>query len=645
MASRISAPDTCADIELRELLDKGELQGFVMLAGAGSGKTTSLVKALDHVVNKQGTRLKARTQQVACITYTEIAANEIHADVGNSPLVMVSTIHSFLWSMAKAFQKDIAQWVRSRIEIKIGKIVEKQGEYSSRTQQTTIDKDSADLEKLRSQLRLLDGVKRYTYGTGSDYSKGVLGHEDVLIMVPELILNSELLARITASKHPYIFVDESQDTFLNVVEALKHVCAQAKGAVCIGFFGDPMQQIYQRGAGAIELAPGWMSIEKPQNFRSSDKVLSVINLVRSEADGLVQVSGRRPEKRVAGECFFFVLPADDQRSKRLEQARAWLERHSNAGSWTADSAANGEGAKILMIAHRMAAKRMGFEQLYAAFHDSSSQSLKDAFEGGTAWPLRPFEDVILPICSADAVDSPSVIPILRRNGGAFNSDVPGPDFRVRLAAARDAVQRIRENMKIGGPSSVRAVLRLAIEAELFALDARFSAYVDPDGEHADVVLSSKVLEVLDAFAACDVGEIPAYFQYVRQQSPYSTQHGTKGAEFRKVIVVLDDEEGNYNLYSYEKLLGIKSLSYTDKENLAAGADSVLQRTRRLLYVCVSRAVESLAVVLFASDTAAAETALKKSGIMAGDKAVTVADLEPLAQVSTAPIAPRTNKEV
>jgi DNA helicase-2/ATP-dependent DNA helicase PcrA len=200
------------------------------------------------------------------------------------------------------------------------------------------------------------------------------------------------------------------------------------------------------------------------------------------------------------------------------------------------------------------------------------------------------------------------------------------DVRTRLATARDAVERIRKTVEAGGSGSVGAALRLASEAEIFAPDARISAYLDPDGEQADMLLSTKTVNTLDAFAACDVGELAAYFQYIRQQSPYSTQHGTKGAEFRKVIVVLDDEEGNYNLYSYEKLFGLKPLSNTDRGNLATGTDSVLERTRRLLYVCVSRAVESLAVVLFVSDVAAAGAALEESGIMAGDKAVTVADL-------------------
>ncbi|GAA2446808.1 UvrD-helicase domain-containing protein [Streptomyces glaucus] len=629
MTSRVSAPDTPADIKLRSLLDGDPLQSFVMVAGAGSGKTTSLVKALDYVVMRHGSRLSARTQQIACITYTEVAAKEIHADVGNSPLVSVSTIHSFLWTLIKPFQKDIATWVHRHIEGAIQKIKEKQEEYTSRTREATVAKDASDLEKLRAQLRLSSEVERYSYGVGSDYAKGLLGHEDIITMVPDLILSSKLLRRIIASKYPYIFVDESQDTFPKVVEALKSVDSQAQGAICLGFFGDPMQNIFQRGVGSISEEPGWQRIDKPENFRSSQKVLGVINQVRSEGDGMVQRSGRPPEKQVAGELFFFVLPADEQRSQRLEHVRAWLTQHSSAGSWAADSANRGEGAKILMIVHRMVAKRMGFEHLYAAFHDSGSKSLKEAFDEGSAWPIRPFDDVILPICEAESVNSPTVIATLRRSGGLFNEETPDLDVRKRLTLARDAVAHVRRAVAEGGPGSVGKVLKLAMTANLIAPDPRLSAYIKPDGQHAEVVLTSETKNALDAFTACDIKELSAYFKYIRQQSPYSTQHGTKGAEFPKVVAVLDDEEGNYNLYSYEKLFGIKELSDNDKRNLSAGRDSVLERTRRLLYVCVSRAVESLAVVVFASDVAGAKLAIENSHITGGEKILTEADLASL----------------
>ncbi|MFD7003098.1 UvrD-helicase domain-containing protein [Streptomyces mirabilis] len=626
MGSRLAVQDTQADIQLRCLLDAEQLRCFIMVAGAGSGKTTSLVKALDHVTTKHGSRLKNKTQQIACITYTEVAAREIHGDVGNSPLVAVSTIHSFLWSLVQPFQKDIARWVRRRVEVSIERIREKQAGYPPRTQEKTKVKDAIDLQKLQTQLDSLEGVDRYRYGTGSDYTKGILGHEDVVTMGPELIIESKLLRRIVANKYPYIFVDESQDTFPNVVEALKSVADQAKGAVCLGFFGDPMQQIYQRGIGAIPFEPGWEEIEKPENFRSSNSVLAVINQVRSQADGLVQVSGRSTEENVVGECFFFVLPADAQRGERLEKVRAWLGDHSNAGSWLADSADDGEGAKVLMIVHRMVAKDMGFEELYAAFHDGSSKSLQSAFDEGSAWPLQPFEEVLIPLCSAESVDSQSVMAVLRERGAVFKLDGLDVGVRKNLSFARDATERLRATVKRGGPGSVGAALELAVTDRLIDPDPRISVYFDPDGEHSTVVLSSEVREVLDAFSACDVREIPAYLKYVRRQSPYSTQHGTKGAEFSKVVVVLDDEEGRYSLYSYEKLFGIKQLSGNDERNISAGKESVLERTRRLLYVCVSRARDSLAVVVFTSDVGAAVSAIEEAMSLPAEHIRTEADL-------------------
>ena len=93
-----------------------------------------------------------------------------------------------------------------------------------------------------------------------------------------------------------------------------------------------------------------------------------------------------------------------------------------------------------------------------------------------------------------------------------------------------------------------------------------------------------------------------------------------------MLVVLDDDEGKYNLYSYEKLFGIALLSDTDKKHIAAGEDSVIERTRRLLYVCVSRAVESLAVVFFVGDVSAAQVALERCGILCGGKVITEGDL-------------------
>jgi ATP-dependent DNA helicase UvrD/PcrA len=203
MTRRIDKPDTDADIELRGYLDADNRDNFVMVAGAGSGKTTSLVKALDHIGKMYGASLRRCNQQVACITYTELAVKEIWSDVGNNPLFHVSTIHSFLWTLAKPFQKDIAKWVRQRLEDKLMELNQARDNFSLRVQQKTRDKNERDIGRVKRQLETIGDVKRFKYEGGSDYPNGVLGHDDIIRMVPQLIKDRPLLASIVSQKYPF----------------------------------------------------------------------------------------------------------------------------------------------------------------------------------------------------------------------------------------------------------------------------------------------------------------------------------------------------------------------------------------------------------------------------------------------------------
>lgn len=609
MTARILAPDTDADRELRSILDQDRLIGFRVVAGAGSGKTTSLVKALAHVTKTRGPALSTKSQQIACITYTEVAAREIHDEIGNDPLAWVSTIHSFLWSLVRPFQTNIAAWVFTHIEQQIADLEYQQENFPVRTRATTKAKVAADLEKRQRQLVAVQRVRRWNYGIGGDYSRGQLGHADILKMVPAMILEHDLLARIVAQQFPFVFVDESQDTNPEVVRCLKQICALADGKMCLGFFGDPMQQIYPQGVGPVSLESGWHSIDKPENFRSSRRVLACINAVRAEGDTVRQVTGlgsSQPE----GHAFCFVLPADDNRNAALERVRAWLDQRSAAGNWTR-SASEG-GSKILMIVHRMAARRLRFDALFAAFSDSGSSSLEEAFGEGNAWPLTPFRDAIIPLCQDTGKQAAAILAILKDQSPLLAAGRDQRQVRSALAACRSAVEELRDAARPGGDATLGQLLRLVADRQLIELDPRLAAYLYPDGTHGDVVLGESTMKVLDAMSQCRFDELAGYYTYVNQESPYSTQHGTKGAEFDRVLVVLDDEEGRFYQYSYDKLLGIKPLSQNDIANQAEGKDSAIERTLRLFYVCVSRARQSLAVVLFASDVAKAVDAVDQS---------------------------------
>ena len=202
MSSRAQQKDTEADRELYGYLNSTPPKSFLMVAGAGSGKTTSLIKGLMEVLTKHGEKLKLRRQKVACITYTEIAAGEIWADVGKNPLVHVSTIHSFLWSLVRSFQSDIQAWVTNRIDEKLVELMETAANFGPRVQQRTRDKNQRDIVRYEQQRARIGRVRSFTYGTGSDYVNGILGHDDIIKMVPQFIVERPLMRKLLVQQYP-----------------------------------------------------------------------------------------------------------------------------------------------------------------------------------------------------------------------------------------------------------------------------------------------------------------------------------------------------------------------------------------------------------------------------------------------------------
>ncbi len=584
-----------------------------MVAGAGAGKTTSLVKALARTLDFHGPSLLAQGQQIACVTYTVVAANEIHADVDNNELVHVSTIHSFLWMIVKPFERDIHKWVLEKLRADIASLLAKREEFTSRTRAETRAKNEDDTRRRGQQLEATASIASWSYSTGADYARGVVGHEDVLKMATQLVMTKPLLAKIVASRFPFIFVDESQDTMREVVDCLKHIRSAADGAVCIGFFGDPMQAIFMRGIRHIDVEPEWLQLTKRENYRSSSQVLELVNNIRAADDGVQQVAGN-PDTQSEGHADLFVLPADEHRTAHLDAVRRWLDRRDGERTWTDDDPDT--GAKLLVMMHEMAADRLGFGELHAAFRTrATSAEMRDAFEEGTAWPLAPITKLVIPAVNAYN-EGRSLVPLLRALSPVLSdASVGSGDPRPAMQQVAAVVARLTELVGEGGSGSIGQVVTLAGTSRLVELDSRLASYLKIDTSSTAAVLSDAETALLEQVMQCDVRQIPHYLRYIDRQSPYSTHHGTKGSEYPRVLVVIDDEASKrFPGYSYGKLLGLAALSETDRKNQAEGAESVVDRTRRLLYVCCSRAIESVAVVVFAPDVDGTATVLTNSGL-------------------------------
>ena len=199
-------------------------------------------------------------------------------------------------------------------------------------------------------------------------------------------------------------------------------------------------------------------------------------------------------------------------------------------------------------------------------------------------------------------------------------------FRSRLKVLGELVASIAAGIAGDSGVTIGDLLKQVHATELLILDPRLVSYLDPQGaapaqpmpekeadndDDQEDDESEKEMASMDAFLACPASQLLAYQTYISERSPFWTQQGIKGAEFERVLVVLDDAESTHGQFSYEKYLGLKPLSETDQKRLDAGEETTVDRTRRLFYVNCTRALKDLAVVLFTADPARAEAHMRQ----------------------------------
>ena len=396
-----------------------------------------------------------------------------------------------------------------------------------------------------------------------------------------------------------------------------------------------MQKIYPTGIGDIALEDGWALIQKPENFRCPQTVLRVANAIRRGGDGLVQVGGRTEtvaggvdRQFVEGSTRIFVLLADERRDERLAEVRRWVAARSDDDLWEPGPESP---VKVLVIVHRMAANRLGFSTLYAAMNDKAPEAFKSGFLDATAWPLRPLVSFALPLSQAMGEGREfDAIQLLRAHSPLLaKASLKGKDIAVLLAQLRRDAQRLTTLMREG---TVGDVFQHLARSGLMELDVRITSHLEVRGqaraleETEEPEEANREVDAMGALFRCPATELSSYLGYVEDESPFSTQQGVKGAEFSEVLVVLDDDEGTHMQFSYDKYFGVKPPSDADRRNIEAGRETTVDRTRRLFYVCCTRALRDLVVVYFSTDPALAARQVRASEIFPEDMIFTDADL-------------------
>lgn len=589
--------DAEADNTIARCVTTSPPQSFFLFAGAGSGKTRSLVEALKVIKTKVADRFRLQGQQVGVITFTNKACDEIKRRLEFDPIFVVSTIHRFAWSLIRGLNADIREWLKVNLKAEIEVLAEK--ERNGRAGKASQDRQGRMASK-NERLLSLDRIRTFVYNpSGDNPEKNALNHAEVIKIASAFLSEKPLMQKMLVNRFPILLVDESQDTNKLLMEALFLTEEKQVGLFSLGVIGDMMQRIYTDGKLDLgrSLPERWATPQKLMNHRSGSRIVELINKIREPVDPRAQ---RPRADRGEGLVRLFVVPADvaDKPDQENMICQRMAEITGDDG-WREPE----KGVKTLVLEHHMAAKRLGFLAMWQALHGVSH--LRTGLLDGSLPPLRFFSQTILPLIQShqegDSFGVASVVraqsPFLDRRG----MKACGDEQLAWIAEAKIAVDALVALWDDGDSPSFLDVLCCVRDTRLFVLPEAVRAFSSsaeesPGEEETAKEYASDQMGAWRSFLETPFAQIEPYSQYTRGEAAFDTHQGIKGLEFPRVCVIMDDSEARGFMFSYEKLFGTKGESSRRDPNKETSAD----RTRRLFYVTCSRARDSLALIAYST---------------------------------------------
>ncbi|MCY4234092.1 MAG: UvrD-helicase domain-containing protein [Bacteroidetes bacterium] len=582
---------TSADKQISKCID--ERRCFSMIAGAGSGKTSSLVMALNYIRQKDENWLLRDGKKILCITYTKRAVEVISKRLRHDDLYVVSTLHSFLWGEIHWFTCDIREALQ---EFVLPRHIEKARKEDNGKQTHRAIKAKERLAQLEEAQKLLNEVESFRYDEHSlsDYFNGQLNHDDVISVAGYLLQQKPVLRHGIGQRYPFIFVDEAQDTFQEIIDGINLVC-DGNGLPLVGYFGDPMQQIYDKRTGNFCGPPESNTITKIENYRCSHQVIDFLNAFRKD----VQQIPADTNKERKGSVKMCLIKADQPRKtgRRKEYSVEQLDRIDHLFQRALSNWGWDDNRKVihLFLVRQMIARRLGFLNIHRLFTGPyASQKAQSKYEEGTHFLLKPLVNNVFPLIKASRDhDHKSIIDILLRSSPAF--DIGGKNKDQSFQQMMDLSRKLsNELLHLWTSVTVREIMKYCYKHDILNLSDRFLKHLQRDARSETYDESKHAQEkenwLCDQFFEMDTGELEGYCEFIEENTPFSTQHGVKGDEYRNVLVVFDDLEAKWNLYNFCKLLTPNASG--------APTDGQFERGRKLAYVCFSRAKEHLRIILY-----------------------------------------------
>lgn len=598
-----------------------EDRNFLLSGGAGSGKTYSLVSVIKQFINENP------STKIACMTYTNAAVKEIEERVNHKNL-NVSTIHDFLWDNIKHFQK----------ELKVALISLSNDENVSSISIDELnpvpDNYFDDLEKgiqYKEFFRIREGIISHdeilivANLLFEKYPKlcDIVKDKYRCIFIDEYQDTSREVVNIFLTH----FKNSNRKNIIGFFgDAMQSIYEDGIGNLD-DFKGDEVDTVKE--------------VKKEQNRRNPQEIIDLANKLRT--DGIQQIpstdstapnmlNGTIKE----GKVLFLYSSADDLGIIRQYLADNFRWDFNNSKetkelNLTHNLIAGKAGFRTLMniydsdqilkfrdriknyikdqrVTADFSEKTFG-EVIDILQQDKSGAELRavsptpamqtfinnniELFDCARSFNFSEFlkiyvsKDQLLDDKKQDEDEEnkkgskrDNLIKHLFKiqtnislyKNGKYNEFLRVTDYRSRILTIADK-RVLKENIEeliFVGDKTIEEVIHDANDKGIcISNNDSLNSFITKNS-----YLYNRVKEV-------KFSEFQNLYKYLEGQTPFSTQHKTKGTEFDNVLVILDN--GRWNDYNFEYLF------------LNNGRQSVLERTQKIFYVCCTRAKENLAV--------------------------------------------------
>lgn len=602
---------------------------FVFNAGAGSGKTYALVQCLEHLIKSKSNDLKMHNQKIICITYTNIATNNIKERIGRNDTALVSTIHERLWEIIKKQQPELLKIHMEALE----KDIEKNKKKLNEKQNYAVLEDKDSLDKLifeyRKELYDIYNLKAQEYkkrlpdcfkdnypkliNNASEFKSVVncviniknekecllkiqnkqvgyneviydskyntdrlykmrISHGTLLEYSCKLIINNPQMCRIIIDNYPYILIDEYQDTSENVIKIMKTLDDYAKSHkrnFVVGYFGDSVQNIYPDGVGnqLNEIHSGLEQISKKFNWRSRFEIITVANRIRNDEIQQVPID----DKYIGGTVKFYHGAGNQESSFIKKYQNKWEDVH------------------VFSFKNEEIAELSGFKNLYNVFKKVYSGNKYDLLTSELlSKDLKKLGKVQLTLYHLLHV----LIGVQDENN-RINSVLNLEKMKINFVELKKLVDQLKN---INGDSLNDLLQNIGLELEnrnnhylmmvfsdIFEIDKPLSMESLINKFKQDLFDHEIDETIFEEFLNIEFHELCNWFNYINGNNNYHTFHGTKGLEFENVVVIMKEKNGRSKIDFKDYFKSYDS----PKENI---------ETRNLLYVVVTRAISNLRIL-------------------------------------------------